>query len=296
MHGLPGGVRVEWSDIRIFLAIVRGGSLGAAARSTGSTQPTMGRRLRALELAVGSTLFQRTSAGLVLTDDGAAVLDHAERIEAEVLGIERRLMGQTQQLQGRLRITSSDWFGQHMLAPVIAEFLLANPGVDIELLTDARFLSLSQREADLAVRIRPFDEPDVVSRRLLHMPHRAYIAADAIHPRAGDGTGHRLICMNAAFSGLPDDSWLQKTLPNAVVAFRSNDRDAQAAMCALGVGIAVLPVPLGQRTPGIEPLHFDTVPPGRDTWLGYHRDLRRLARLRALVDLIVLRLSDGATA
>ena len=287
---------MEWSDIRVFLAIVRGGSLGAAARSVGSTQPTMGRRLRALEQAIGSSLFQRTPAGLVLTDEGAAMLDHAERIEAEVLGIERRLIGQTQQLQGSLRITSSDWFGLHMLTPVIAEFSQANPGVDIELLTDARFLSLSQREADLAFRIRPFEEPDVVSRKLLHMPHRAYIATGATHPVAGDGAGHRLITMNSAFSGLPDDGWLQKTLPNAVVAFRSNDRDAQAAMCALGVGIAVLPVPLGQRTQGIEPLRFTAEPPGRDTWLGYHRDLRRLARLRALVELIVLRLSDVVAA
>lgn len=163
-------------------------------------------------------------------------------------------------------------------------------------MTDARFLSLSQREADLALRIRPFEEPDVVSRRLLHMPHRAYIAKGATHPVAGDGAGHKLITMNSAFSGMPDDSWLQKTLPNAVVAFRSNDRDAQAAMCAMGVGIAVLPLPLGQRTQGIEQLSFKTEPPGRDIWLGYHRDLRRLARLRALVELIVLRLSDGIEA
>ena len=68
---------MEWSDLRLFLAIARTGTLGAAARSLGSTQPTMGRRLRALEAALGQALFQRTSAGLVLTDEGATLLGHA---------------------------------------------------------------------------------------------------------------------------------------------------------------------------------------------------------------------------
>src|ERR1700712_5935512 len=103
---------MDWGDVRIFLAIARTGSLGAAAKQTGQTQPTMGRRLRALEAAVGQTLFQRTGEGFVLTGEGASVLGHAERVEEEVLAFQRQLAGQEAQLRGLLRLSSSDWFGR----------------------------------------------------------------------------------------------------------------------------------------------------------------------------------------
>src|SRR5262245_15316801 len=112
--------KAEWSDLRIFLAVAREGTLGAAARKLGQTQPTMGRRLRALEQAMGHALFQRTAGGFVLTDEGNAVLGHAERIEEEAFAFERRLAGNEAQLEGTLRISSSDWFGTYMLAPVLA--------------------------------------------------------------------------------------------------------------------------------------------------------------------------------
>src|SRR5262249_44554538 len=119
---LKPGRTMEWSDLRVFLAIAREGTLGGAGRSLGQTQPTMGRRLRALERAVGHTLFQRTADGFVLTNEGASVLRHAERIEEEALALQRRLAGQETSLEGILRISSSDWFGSHVLAPVLAEF------------------------------------------------------------------------------------------------------------------------------------------------------------------------------
>ena len=281
---------MEWSDLRIFLAIARAGTLGAAARTLALTQPTMGRRLRALEAAVGHALFQRTPGGFVLTDEGMLLLGHAERMDEQALAIQRRLAGQAQQLEGVLRITSSDWFGAHVLTPVLAEFSLRHPRVTIELLTDARFLSLSRREADLAFRIRPFDDPDVVSRKLLHMRYGAYVRQGVPHPVAGDGAGSTLLALDSAFAGMPDDSWLQSILPRARTVFRSNSRDVQARMCAEGIGVAVLPLPLGDATAGIERIDLATEPPGRDTWIGYHRDLRRLARLRALLDLVTARL------
>lgn len=286
------GPKVEWSDLRIFLAIVREGTLGAAARKLGQTQPTMGRRLKALEASLGQTLLQRTSDGFVLTDEGAVVHQHAERMEEEVLAFERSLRGQEQRLEGVLRITSSDWFGAHMLSPVLAEFSRLHPHVTLELLTDTRFLSLARREAELAFRIQPFTEPDVVSRKLLRMPYGLYIRTGTRAPVIGDGEGASLITMDTAFGDMPDVAWLRRTLPNARVAFRSNARDVHARLCAQGIGLAVLPRPLGDATQGIERVTWQEEPPSRDTWLGYHRDLRRLARLRALVELVVERLAS----
>jgi DNA-binding transcriptional LysR family regulator len=283
---------MEWSDLRVFLAVARGGTLGAAARKLGLSQPTMGRRLRALEQAVGQALFQRTGDGFMLTDEGSAVFSHAERMEEEALAIERELAGHAQQLDGLLRISSSDWFGAHLLTPVLAEFAKVQPGVVVELLTDARLYSLPRREADMVFRIRPFDEPEVISRRLLHIDYGVYVKSGSDHrPRAGDGQGTPLITMDTAFGGMPDASWLKAILPNARVVSRSNNRDVQARMCAEGVGVAVLPRPLGDALAGLERIDLGEPPPGRDTYVGYHRDLKRLARLRALLDLVIERLA-----
>lgn len=283
---------MEWSDLRIFLAISRAGTLGAAARALGLAQPTMGRRLRTLEAALNQSLFQRTTTGLLLTEEGNILLGHAERIEEEALAIERRIAAQSQQLDGVLRVTSSDWFGTHMLTPVLAEFAKRHPQVQVELITDSRFLNLSRREADLAFRIRPFDDADVVSRKLLHIPYGVYARKGSKGPRASHGRSSKLIALDAAFAGTPDDSWLQTMLPKAPIVFRSNSRDVQAKLCALGLGLAVLPLPLGDATPGIVRLNLGSEPPGRDTWIGYHRDLRRLPRLRALLDMVIARLAS----
>lgn len=277
---------MEWSDVRIFLAIAREGSLGAAARRIGQTQPTMGRRLRALEAAVGQKLFQRTPAGFVLTDEGGAVMLAAERMEEEALAFERQLAGRESLLTGQLRLAASDWFGAYVLAPVLAEFARRHPSVCVELLTDARLYSLSRREADLAFRIKPFDEPDVISRRLLRMPYALYGRKGQRAPRPGDGGSTRVVTMNAGFGDMPDVAWLKKQLPRASVAFTSNNREVQARMCAEGIGLAVLPTALGDTFPELRRIDLGTAPPSRDTWIGYHKDLKRLNRLRSLLALL----------
>lgn len=285
---------MDWSDLRIFLAIAREGTLGAAARKIGQTQPTMGRRLRALEASLGQTLFQRTADGFVLTDEGSAVLAHAERIEEEALALQRQASGTALQLDGLLRLSSSDWFGTVMLSPVIAAFGRMHPKVTVELLTDARLYSLPRREADLVFRIKPFDEPEVISRKLLHIPYALYGRKGSKVPRAGDGSGVRVVTMNEEFADMPDAVWLKRTLPNADIASRSNNRQVQAELCAQGGGIAVLPRPLGDADRRLVALDIGAAPPGRDTFVGYHRDLRRLARLRALLDLVIERLASTA--
>jgi DNA-binding transcriptional LysR family regulator len=130
------------------------------------------------------------------------LLLHAQRIEQEALAFERQLAGQDTQFKGTLRITSSDWFGAHMLVPALAEFGKLQPEVCVELLTDTRLYSLPRREADMAFRITPFEEPEVISRRLLHIPYALYgpVGTEAPHP--GGGHGARVITMNASFAAM----------------------------------------------------------------------------------------------
>ena len=273
---------MEWSDIKIFLAVARAGSLGGAARLTGQSQPTMGRRLRVLEREAGQALFQRGPQGFVLTDEGAAVLAHAERMEEDALGFERRLAGQPGEMEGMLRVSSSDWFGVHILTPVFAGFAARHPKVTIELVTDSRLFSLARREADLVFRIKRFDEAGVVQRKAVHVDYRAYRAVGSTHARDRDDVP--LITLDSAYQDFPDVAWLRKKLPRGRIAFGSNSREAQARMCAAGIGLAVLPAPLGDAMPGLEAVDLGDAPPGRDVWVGFHQDLRRLGRLRTLVD------------
>lgn len=283
---------LEWSDLRVFLAIAREGSLGRAGRRLGQSQPTMGRRLRALEVAVGATLFQRSSSGLTLTDEGKVMLRHAEVIEGEALALERELTGREASLEGLIRVTCSDWFGRIMLAPVIAEFTRLHPAVVVEVLTDARVYSLVRREADLVIRITGFDEPEVVARRLTTIPYAVYAKPGTSDPASGDGAGCPLIIMDTGFGEMPDVGWLVETFPNAHISARSNSRDVQAQLCALGAGLAVLPVPLGDATAAIAKVALDVAPPSRDTWIGFHKDLGKLPRLRAFIDLLVERFAS----
>lgn len=277
---------MEWNDLKIFLAVARAGTLGAAARQIGQTQPTLGRRLRALEEALGQSLFQRTSGGFVLTDEGQAVLAHAERMEEAALGIARQVSGQPDRLSGFLRLSASEWFGTYVLAPVLAEFNRRHPDVTVELVTDTRLYSLSRREADLVFRIGAFDEPDVRQRRLLVQTYGVYKQAGSDHHDMG------LILMDTALDHLPDVAWLKTKRPDAPVIFRSNNREAQARMCQMGAGLAVLPRRLADQLEGLEKVDLGEVPPPRNLYFGYHRDLGKLARLRALIQLVTERLSD----
>lgn len=284
---------MEWSDVRIFLAVARTGTLGAAARSLHLSHPTIGRRLRALEEATGQVLFQRTADGFVLTEEGLGILPLAEQIEEGALAMERRLAGKQRTLDGTLRVTSADWFGAYVLPPVLAEYAASYPLVEIEVLTGTRLFNLAQREADVAFRIVPFEEQDTVQRRLLRMRYGVYVATAGPDPVVGDGSGIRLITPDTFSGTFPDTAWLREMFPNAGVALQSNNRNIKAQMCAMGMGIAVLPRPLGDQINGIRRLELGVEPPHREIWMGYHRDLRRLNRLRAFVDLAVKHLANS---
>lgn len=288
---------MNWDDIKVFLAVARAGSLGGAARALGQTQPTMGRRLSAFEQRLGQPLFQRGRDGFVPTELGEQVLAHAQRMEEEALGFERQLAGQGEAVPGLIRVSSSDWFGLHVLAPVFARFRQQHPGVCIELITDARLYSLARREADLVFRIRPFEGAEVVQRRLMTLNYALYGAPGLPPPTWGDGTGLDLVTLDTALGDLPDVAWLQRTLPQARVAMRSNNREVQAALAAAGCGWTVLPCRLGDAHPELKradpPSPAHEAPPSREVYLGYHRDLRRLGRLQRLLAHVVAELAPG---
>lgn len=284
---------MEWSDVRVFLAVKRGGSFGAAARSLGVSHPTIGRRIKALEDEAGQALFRRTADGLVLTDAGDTVLSLAEAMENAALAMERRLAGNQDRLEGILRISCAEWFAGYVLTPVLAELARRHPAVVPEVIASYRLLSLSRREADLAFRIVPFTEPDIVQRRLMSVPYGLYGTAETVRALRHDPASVGLIVMNTAQSHFPDVAWLLDRFPRSRRVFTSTSRAVQARMCGAGMGMAVLPRPLGDATSALLRIETPEPPPSRDIWVGYHHDLRHMDRLRAMLDIADTMLSES---
>lgn len=286
---------MEWNDVRIFLAVVRSGSFGEAARTLGVSHPTVGRRIKALENEAEQALFRRTRDGLVLTDAGDGVLALAQSMEDSALAMERRLAGNHERLEGMLRIASAEWFAGYVLAPVLAELTRRHPAVVPEVIASYRLLDLARREADVAFRLVPFSEPDIVQRRLMSMAYGVYGSAGTASALQADPASVGLVLMNTAQSHFPDVAWLLERFPLSRRVFASTSRAVQAQMCLRGMGIAVLPRPLGDAMAGLQRIDMPEQPPSRDIWVGYHHDLRHMDRLRAMLDIADTMLSNASS-
>jgi DNA-binding transcriptional LysR family regulator len=177
----------------------------------------------------------------------------------------------------------------------LVELTHRHPAVVPEVIASHRLLDLSRREADVAFRIVPFSEPDIVQRRLMRMSYGVYASAATAQALQDNPASVGVILMNTAQSHFPDVAWVLERFPRCRRAFTSTNRSVQAQMCLRGVGIAVLPRPLGDAVSGLQRLDTPDQPPTRDIWVGYHQDLRHMDRLRAMLDIADMMLSDSAT-
>lgn len=272
---------MDWDDLRTFLAIARYGTLSAAARALGVTQPTMGRRLAAMEGRSGARLLQRLPGGYVLTPLGEGILGNAERIETEVLAAERAITGRDVALAGVVRLTTVDVLAARIVTPALIALQARHPGITVELAPDMRTLSLSKREADVALRLSRFDSNEVVARRVGAFSMGVYRARD--RPVAED----KLITVLDDQAHLPEAKWLRELYPEAEITFRSNSRDVQLWAAKSGTGIVVLPRYQADLDPGLVRIRTDVPDLVRDLWLGVHTDLRHMPRVRAVMDAII---------
>lgn len=276
---------MDWDDLRTFLAIARHGTLSAAARALGVTQPTMGRRLAAMEARTGARLLQRLPGRYALTSLGESVLGNAERIEAEALAAERTITGKDIGLEGQVRLTTVDTLAARIVAPALAELQIRHPGILVELVPDTRSLSLSRREADIALRMSRFEGHEVAARRVGAMAMGLYATADwQGHIEKGEA---RLVTVLDDQAHLPEAKWLRDAFPDAVTGFRSNSREVQLWAAKSGAGIAALARYRADAEPGLVRLRTDIPDLVRDIWLGVHVDMRHMPRVRAVMDVVI---------
>ncbi|KCB40065.1 transcriptional regulator, LysR family [Bordetella hinzii 5132] len=157
---------LDWDSLRYFLEVARSQRVSAAARTLGVEHTTVARRIRALEAELGSLLFEKSrSAGFVLTEDGQRLFVYAEQMESTVHTARESLSGIGQALSGHIRIGATEGFGSYVVTPLAADFQRRYPHITLDILPVPRFVSLSKREADLAITIeRPQRGPYVCSR------------------------------------------------------------------------------------------------------------------------------------
>ncbi|HWK43942.1 MAG TPA: LysR family transcriptional regulator [Stellaceae bacterium] len=288
---------MDWDDLRYFLAIARHGSLSAAAKTLKVTQSTMSRRLEALEQRMGAKLLQKTPSGYVLTAVGVAVLGNVERIEGEALAVERVITGRDVRLEGTIRVTMVETLAVEVLSESFAAFRLKYPGIQLDLITDTRNLSLTMREADIALRLTRLTQNDLAVRRVATLGFGLYVGATYLDRRgqpdfATGGDGHDILITTDDLAGTPDSAWFRTLLPKATIAFRSNSRYALRAAAEAGMGLVCLAHYLVDRTPLIR-LDPPRPPPLREVWLAVHNDIRHTPRIRALTDFLTASLTEN---
>lgn len=280
---------LDWDDLRFFLAVARHCSLSAAAEALKVAASTVSRRLTALEADLGVRLLNRTPDGYVLTLAGEEVRAKAELIEGETADLRRSIGNRDAQLSGSVRITCAESIASHVLAPCLPVLHRQFPGITIELAPDPRHLSLAMREADIAVRLSPPEQQDVVQRRIGSMSFAVYASAEYLAERGkpdfADGCrGHCAIHQLGDVQDARQANWFADLTSQARAAVRTCSHEVALAAVAANGGLACLARYRADQDYRLVKLKEAREPPEANLWLVMHRDNRLTARMRAVAD------------
>jgi DNA-binding transcriptional LysR family regulator len=281
---------MDWDNLRFVLAVADAGGLSAAARALRVDTATVSRRLDALEAELSCKLFHRSRQGLRSTGAGQKLLAHARRIEAEVRALGFALSAEDRGLDGTVVITATEPIASGLVVPALPAFRARHPAIALELVTDIRALDLGRREADVALRLLRPHQGDLKLRKLGAVGYALY-ASQAYLDRHGmpdpaDGcAGHALIDWPVPYTIIPQVPWLREQAARATVVLRSTSAMTRLAAAASGTGIALLPCVIADPDPRL--VRVPSAPsPMQDLWLVTHRDLARVPRIRAVLELL----------
>lgn len=283
--------KLDWNDLKVFLALFRERSVRSAADKLGMSHSTASRHLTDLETSLGGVLFTRSRDGLLATSMAEQVFDNAERVEAEVLGLQREAASLDTELSGEVRVTAPPLLSQHMIMPHLAEFALQYPGIEISLHSSYSIDDLMKGAADVALRSQFSPNDNLVGRRLPDFVDRAYASPEflANHWFNGDQT-------NAAWIGRgvadPQNKWVTDgPFPTAEVRHQIPDMQDQAQAAIAGLGMVSLPCFYADgleslvRVPNTGPVST------RPVWVLTHPDLRTSVRIKTFVRFLVAAIS-----
>ncbi|MGR3760608.1 LysR family transcriptional regulator [Roseobacteraceae bacterium NS-SX3] len=295
MTRLPGDF--DWNHIRAFLATAEGGSLSAAARRLGLTQPTLSRQVAALEADLGLMLFERVGRTLELTQAGLELLEHTRPMGAAAERIALAASGQAQSVSGTVKITASDVFSAYLLPEAVRRLQAAAPDLQVEIIAANDIRDLMRREADIAIRhVRP-EQPELIARLVLEAEAYFY-AAPAYLDRRGrparleDLAGHDFVSFGdpGQMAGFLRPMGIEAGPQN----FRCGSQSGLVAweLVKQGFGVAPMSDQVGRATPEVEQLLPDMEPIRFPVWLATHRELHTSRRIRLVFDTLAGMLAE----
>lgn len=270
---------IEWGDLRFFLALARAGSLSAAARALRVDHATVGRRVASLERALGLRLIDRLPRSARLTPDGIAVAAALAPVENSVAAVERLARLAAASPATSVRVSAPPALAAYVIAPGLAEFQRAHPGVTIALSAVSAAVALDRGEADVAVRMGRPEEAGLIARRIGRARFALYGAPEIARlPRAQ----WRYIGFDAALDHVTSQRWLNAIVGERPFAFRASDLFSQAQAARAGLGVVALPRFVGDGDPTLVELIPEAPPPTQDFWLVSYPDIRRAPATRAV--------------
>jgi len=282
---------VDWEDIRHFLAVAQSGTLSGAARNLKVDHATVSRRLAALETALDVRLVDRLPRSCRLTTVGRQVLERAKEMEAGAHGIARLAKAAHAPLVGRVTLSAPPVLVTHLLAEHLARFRAEYPDIRLSLSAQGQQVSLSRREADVAVRLVRPDEAGSVTRKVGTMAFGLYAHRSYAHLAAPERW--QFIAFDHSFADMPQQSWLLGIAGDRPVACELNHIGEHLIAVRAGVGVAGLPCFLGERGRDLNRIHDDVPSFARDIWLVVHRDLRKTPAVRAVMDFAAAVISEN---
>lgn len=272
--------RLGWDDLRVALAIADAGSLSGAGRRLGLSHATLFRRLNDIERRLGVRLFERARTGYSPTMAGEELAAVATRVEAEVLGVERRLVGRDLRLSGTVRVTTTDTLLMGLLSPILADFRRSHPDIVLEVAVSNQLFNLSRRDADVAVRPSSSPPGHLVGRRVGSIAQAVYARADATAESVCWVGPDRHLGYTAL------DAWMAGNGLDDRCRYRVDTLLGMLAAARDGMGRAVLPCYLADAEPLLSRAGEPIPELATDLWLLTHPDLRRVARIRALMSFV----------
>lgn len=281
----------SWDFYRTLLAVLEHGSLSAAARELGLTQPTVGRHIEGLEQALDRQLFTRSPQGLMPTEAALALKPFAEILSSTTAALLRAAADDGDRVSGTVRISASEVIGVEVLPPILARLQEDHPDLEIELSTTDTVEDILHRKADIAVRMAEPSQEALVVRRIGQIPlglfgHRGYLDRHGTPQNMDEALGHRLVGFDRQHAYIRAMAKRYPLLDGIRYTFRTDSNLAQLAAIRAGVGIGVCQVGLVQDDPDMIRLLPDfELPLG--TWVAMHEDMRTSPRCRVAFDALV---------
>jgi DNA-binding transcriptional LysR family regulator len=286
MHNL------NWSDLQAFLQVQSDGSVLRAAQTLGLNHSTVLRRIASLEDALAARLFDRLPTGYVATAAGEALTRQLGGVSDQIGAATRQLKGADQGISGVLRLTSTDTLFHGLLMPYLQEFLELHPTLQLQMVINNSFMSLTKREADVAVRGSNHPPEHLIGRRAGYIQTAPYASKAYLeqHGRTTHWEQYRWVGVDESLAHLEQAKWLAANVPSEQVVARTDSLVGMVGCVRQGMGAAMLLCPLADQHAELVRLNHPLPSLDTQVWILTHPDLKRVARVKALVDFLYVRL------